>query len=149
MHPLWDVGLPGDSIDTSAQRVRADFPTQYPTELTQRWMSSDDGFALDANIFHRPECGGGVEFVNGAVALGGLIGWAVRTVSPVTFATKWHIGRARPEEVAYSIRSGDLEADWETRFLLGLLENYSEATGFTAYPGEGSPVHPSYPAMHS
>merc|ERR1719188_2284513 len=139
MHPLWEhgrwQGVPGDTMNASAQRVRADFPTQFPTELTQRWMASDNGFTLDANIFHRPECGGGVEFVNGVVALGGLIGWAVQTVSPVAFATKWHVGRARPEEVAHSIRSGDLEADFETRLLLGLLENHSEATSFTAYPG--------------
>merc|ERR1712127_53576 len=113
-----------------------------------RWSASDSGFTLDANIFHRPECGSGVEFVNGPVALGGLIGWAVATVSPAAFAVKWQVGLARPEEVAHSIRSGELEADDEITALVDSLD-FSDASSFTAYRGAGSPVHPSYPAMHS
>jgi len=144
LHPLFNQD---EDIDASAQRVRADFPTQFPTQVIERWMGSSEGLTMDANIFHRPECGGGVEFVNGAVALGGLIGWAVSVVSPVAFATKWHIGRARPEELAFSIRQGDLKASKEiTELVKGL--DFQDAGGFTAYR-EGSPVHPSYPAMHS
>jgi len=69
------------------------------------------------------------------------------TVSPVAFATKWHVGRARPEEVAWSLRQGELKADPETTSLIRGM-NFGSATNFTAYR-EGSPVHPAYPAMHS
>jgi len=144
VHPLFNAE---DSIQDSANRVQADFPTQFPTQMLETWMGSKAGLTLDANIFHRPECGGGVEFVNGAVALGGLVGWAVSTVSPVAFATKWQVGRARPEEMAFNIRNGELKASKAVTKLVKSVK-FNDAAGFTAY-SEGSPLHPSYPAMHS
>lgn len=145
VHTLFDQN---ELIETSAQRVASDFPTHFPTQMIEKWMSSRDGLKLDSNIFHRPECGGGVEFVNGPVALGNLIGWAVSTVSPVAFAIKWHVGRARPEELAYSVRKGELAADRDiTKLVRGM--SFGDAADFTAYKGAGSPVHPAYPAMHS
>lgn len=154
-HPLFAAG---QEMHSSAQLVRADFPTLYPTELVKRWLTSDEGFTLDQNIFNLPQCGNqGTEFVNGAVALGGIIGWAVQTVSPVCFATKWHCGRARPEELAWSLYTQQSGSTSFQRTALKVInqvvkdKTLSKAEfvrKFTAYD-EGSPFHPSYPAMHS
>ena len=49
----------------------------------------------------------GNDFVNKVVMLANVIGWAVSVVSPYAFAAKWQNGRARPEEVAWAVHSGD------------------------------------------
>ena len=77
-----------------------------------------------------------------------MAGWAVSEVSPTAFACKWGNGRARPEEVAWAVSQGNLPgvpASIRTKITNMTLVS---ATDFTAYP-EGSPRHPSYPAMHS
>mmetsp|Transcript_19848 Transcript_19848/g.29226 ORF Transcript_19848/g.29226 Transcript_19848/m.29226 type:complete len:486 (-) Transcript_19848:159-1616(-) len=146
VHPLFSDT---ETIDDSAQRVRADFPTDFPTALFKRFASSNGGVTLDPLIFEQCSYKGS-EFVNGPVAIGEIIGWAVRTVSPAAFASKWYVGRARPEEVAWEISQGgrtpfDVPSDIQS----SIHEmNLTSAADFTAYE-EGSPVHPSYPAMHS
>ena len=63
---------------------------------------------------------------------------------------KWYYGRARPEEVVWEIVNG--RTDGVPPDLLALIEGnfatINSATEFTAYP-EGSPCHPSFPAMHA
>jgi hypothetical protein len=146
VHPLFEQD---ETMEVSAQRVRQDFPTHFPTLQIVKWID-DKRLTLDANIVQHPRCNAGVEFVNGEVALGELVGWAVATVSPAAFATKWFVGRARPEEVAYSISSdaGDLDAPTRIR---NMIDSMAMVNGqdFTAYKAAGSPIHPSYPAMHS
>lgn len=145
MHPLFDEA---EDISASAQRVRADFPTHFPNLQITRFLGQ--GLKLDDNIFRRPECGqsGTPEFVNGAVALSGIAGWAITQVSPVAFASKWHVGRQRPEEVAMLVSQGELAgASAELEQAVKQM-SLSHAAEFTAYT-EGSPVHPSWPAMHS
>merc|ERR1719263_2153745 len=88
------------------------------------------------------------DFVNTHVLLARLAGWAVSVVSPAAFASKWHHGRARPEEVAWAVARGQLpSAPWAVAQAIQAM-NLTSAADFTAYP-EGSPRHPSYPAMHS
>eukprot|EP00959_Pyramimonas_sp_CCMP1952_P383652 8040123-Pyramimonas_sp.AAC.1 len=84
-------------MEQSAQRVRADFPTQFPTEQITSYLSSM-ALTMDPEIFGQASCTSTVEFVNGPVALGRLIGWAIAEVSPAAFGCKWYVGRARPEE---------------------------------------------------
>jgi len=84
--------------------------------------------------------------------LADLCTWAFGAVGPQNFQTKWHVGRPRPEEVVWKIYNGELtESDGvpsaivtivKTRFELDRMQD------FTAY-SEGSPDHPSFPAMHS
>eukprot|EP00959_Pyramimonas_sp_CCMP1952_P331614 6944119-Pyramimonas_sp.AAC.1 len=85
-------------MEQSAQRVRADFPTQFPTEQIMSYLGSM-ALTMDPEIFGQASCASTVEFVNGPVALGRMIGWAIAEVSPAAFACKWYVGRARPEEV--------------------------------------------------
>lgn len=75
-------------------------------------------------------------------------GWAMSVVGPHNFAAKWHVGRARPEEVIWLIRKGkiqgvpnDIQRDIRQM-------NLRSAADFTAYE-EGCPKHPSWPAMHA
>jgi len=143
VHPMFK---PEQTMEESAQRVRADFPTDFPTMQIKRFLEQG-GLRLDPQIFQREECGGGREFVNGAVALSGLAGWAVAQVSPAAFGSKWHIGRIRPEEVAILVSSAELDADEDIRGAIAAM-GLREAAGFTAYE-DGSPVHPAWPAMHS
>jgi hypothetical protein len=76
--------------------------------------------------------------------------WAIGTVGPHNFGLKWHVGRARPEEVAWMISQGKLETDVVPVDIVESVEamNLTHAVGFTAYP-EGCPMHPAWPAMHS
>lgn len=80
-----------------------------------------------------------------------LTTWAVSKVGPYNFAAKYYVGRARPEEVAWLISQGSLtESDGVPSDVVEDIQSFNlqSATDFTAYP-EGSPAHPSWPAMHS
>jgi len=64
---------------------------------------------------------------------------------------KWMFGRARPEEVAWKIARGTIgTADGVPQDIVDDIKKMSlrGPKDFTAYE-EGSPVHPSWPAMHS
>lgn len=76
---------------------------------------------------------------------------AVDAVAPITFLLKWHTGVPRPEEVAWLISRGVYTA--KDGVPVDIVESIQSmdlqhATDFTAYP-MGSPMHPSWPAMHS
>lgn len=91
------------------------------------------------------------EFLREIVLLSYLNTWATSTVGPSNFGIKYYVGRARPEEVAWMIAQGDLRAgDGVPEDIVECVEDFDlmSATEFTAYP-EGSPMHPSWPAMHS
>ena len=72
---------------------------------------------------------------------------AIATVGPHNFGAKWFAG---PEEVAHKVKVGDIPAEYvPTEIVSALSEmDFDTAPAFTAYP-EGSPNHPSWPAMHS
>lgn len=132
----------GMSMEEAAEAVHTDFPSKWPTELTKYLLA--DGAQMDSDIVpQRTED----DFVNRHVMLAELIGWAVSTVSPTTFAAKWEHGRARPETVAWAVHTGKLDAPQTIQDKIASM-NLSSAEDFTAFP-EGSPVHPSWPAMHS
>merc|ERR1719323_1515597 len=142
-------------MDEGAELVRADFPTDFPTLLIKRFLDSatlvDFGLTLDDQIFRQKSCGrqDKPEFVNGGVALSGLIAWAITQVSPVAFASKWYNGRMRPEETAMMVTNGCLDSEVPAYIKSAILDmRLKTAVNFTAYD-EGSPVHPAYPAMHS
>jgi hypothetical protein len=96
--------------------------------------------------------------------------WAINMVGPKNFASKWYVGRARPEETAWSVHctiirhindATDVEKEaCDGAIHLNLADipddiqesvaemNLTHMQSFGAYE-EGSPTHPSWPAMHS
>jgi membrane-associated phospholipid phosphatase len=144
----------GFSFEEAAEAVRADFPTEWPTKLAQQFLSN--GTELDSAVIstRSPK-----DFVNTQVMLARVIGWAVSTVSPPAFALKWDQGRPRPEEAAAAVRNGLFDTLPEDKRPPEKLKYYINAVysgapedqtqvSWTAYKN-GSPRHPSWPAMHS
>merc|ERR1719264_28807 len=95
------VGLPaifqGYTMEQGAAAVEADFPSKFPTECVEQFLGQ--GVDFDETIVPHNTAD---DFVNKQVMLSRIIGWAIATVSPVCFASKWHEGRPRPEEVAWA-----------------------------------------------
>lgn len=132
----------GKDMAEAAEAVHADFPTDFPTALAKQFLA--EGAKIDTDILPALTQ---AEFVNSVVALSEIIGWGVSTVSPSAFASKWEYGRPRPEEVAWAIHTGELDAPAHIKEKVAALDLQS-MEDFTAYP-EGAPRHPAYPAMHS
>lgn len=157
------MGLPniwsGYTIDDVAEAVHDEFPGSIHIELIKDLF----GGALDKP--YGPNCADCVlvnrtiipsqsltEFIRGAVMLSDLNTWAFGAIGPLNFSVKWFVGRARPEEVVWEIYNNRLtEANGvpprlantiRTQFTMNRMQD------FTAY-AEGSPDHPSWPAMHS
>ena len=74
--------------------------------------------------------------------------WAINLICPATFLLKWEVGRLRPEEAAFQVARGLFNdvPDSLQQLIDSMYLKTPEA--FTAYP-KGSPLHPSWPAMHS
>jgi len=69
------------------------------------------------------------------------------------FTFQWFVGRARPEEVVWAIYNGRLTSEVNgvpADLVRTIREDFrlNRMQDFTAYD-EGSPDHPSWPAMHS
>jgi len=92
----------------------------------------------------------GTRFLRGIIALADLHTWSVGVVAPHNFGAKWYAGRARPEEVAYKVSTGEIKEEYVPVDIFTAIKDMglTKATDFTQYP-EGSPMHPSWPAMHS
>jgi len=93
--------------------------------------------------------------------------WAIDIIAPTNFAAKYFVGRARPEEIAWSVHCSLPENIYVSACASAIKLNVTNPAivpasviskirsmaltsmqSFTGYP-EGSPVHPSWPAMHS
>lgn len=133
----------GYTLKQAAEAVHADLPTEWPTKLLQQFLT--EGAKCDPSVV--PQLSGS-DFVNTVVTSAGVLGMATAAVSPSAFACKWHEGRARPEEAAFAASKGELAG--APPALRAKLQRLMMPTmeSFTAYP-EGSPRHPSWPAMHS
>jgi hypothetical protein len=134
-------------------------------------LGTTEGIAIDNNIIpKRSE----QQFLHGPVMLANLNTWSIDMVGPTNFAAKYFCGRARPEEVAWAIRCSnyqfvapaggcdesfvfDLTNATTPELLLAVPQNIIDTVlgmdlqrmeDFTHYL-EGSPPHPSWPAMHS
>jgi hypothetical protein len=86
------------------------------------------------------------------IRLADLNTWAIGAVAPTDFDLKWYMGRPRPEDVAYKIAEGELTAnDGVPQDIISKIDlmDLDSATTFTQRIFEGSPTHPSWPAMHS
>ena len=131
-----------------AEAVHDEWPGSHHVELIKYLLGQ--GAKIDRDILPALS---GLSFVRGPVALADLNTWAVGTVGPHNFQVKWAAGRARPEEVAWWIHEADeaeLSAKGVPESIVTHIKamNLADAPSFTAY-AEGSPKHPSWPAMHS
>jgi membrane-associated phospholipid phosphatase len=140
---LWE----GMSIVEVAEAVHDEYPGANQVELIQ-WLWQE-GAQLDYNILPFRSS---LDFVGLVIRLADLNTWAIGAVSPTNFHLKWYVGRPRPEEVAYKIAKGELTfTDGVPQDIINKIVSMGlgdSATAFTAY-AEGSPTHPSWPAMHS
>jgi len=107
------------------------------------------------------------QFLHGPVMYSNLNTWAIDIIAPTNFAAKYFVGRARPEEIAWSVHCSLPENIYVSACASAIKLNVTNPAivpasviskirsmaltsmqSFTGYP-EGSPVHPSWPAMHS
>ena len=122
------------------------YPGSVQAELIKSLMAN--GVKVDSSIIPL-RCK--VEFLRGIVMLAELNTWAWGTAGPPNFGLKYHVGRVRPEEMAFLISEGSLTAGdgVPEDILVNIpLKSLKKMEDFTAYP-EGCPMHPSWPAMHS
>lgn len=95
------------------------------------------------------------DFIGVQVRIAEINAWTFAKVAPVNFMLKWHYGMPRPEEVAWLIANDRIRDDLASTevgpALVSDIKSMQLANreDFTAYKKQGSPTHPSYPAMHS
>lgn len=147
------------TVNQVAEAVHNEYPGLEQQKLISVLIAQ--GITPDTNIFPR-RCK--KDFLRGIVMSAHLNTWAIDTVGAANFAVKYFVGRARPEEVAWSVRCSIDGNDSKSECAdVPVFDLYSIPTSikqkvrrmklqsmesFTAYP-EGSPMHPSFPAMHS
>lgn len=135
------------SIDDVAEAVFDEFPGVYHNQLITNWLAEKS--VKHNNVIPKF---GKIDFVRGPVLLSDLVGLSISLVGPCNFIMKWEVGRSRPEEIASKIFKDEIFVPPEYGNIVKkakLMNRLDEsATRFTAYP-EGSPTHPSWPAMHS
>jgi PAP2 superfamily len=135
------------SISQVSESVHDEYPGSLQATFTE-WLVKDKTLKLDQSIVpFRSQS----DFLGKVVRSSFLNSWAVAEVGPITFFAKWAVGRPRPEEVAYLISQDTLTAaDGVPEHVVQKVKSMKleSAESFTGYP-EGSPKHPSWPAMHS
>lgn len=136
----------GFDILEVAEAVHDEFPGIYHIEMITNWLNQG---RITPNNKVIPKFGK-IDFLRGPVLLSDMVGLAIRLVGTCNFALKWEVGRARPEEIAWKIKEGELKVPTSYQRVSNIIEDMDldSATRFTAY-AEGSPTHPSWPAMHS
>ena len=142
MLPLPDQWSDFDAFEV-AKAVHDEFPGIHHIELMGTFMSQK---AKINRTVVPSDCQ--KEFVRGPVMLADLVGFSIRTVAPTNFGAKWYCGRPRPEEIAIQVKDGTIQDVPEDIVAALDYMPFQNQTAFTAYP-EGSPTHPSWPAMHS
>jgi len=158
--PASSINLPlpeifaGFNLDMVAEAVHDEYPNTHQSNNIARMLGAG-GVTIDNNVIPRRS---NAQFLRGPVLLADMNTWALGLIGPHSFAAKYAVGRARPEEIAWAIYQGiiprsDLRGRTRDAFddVVTKLENmggFTAAADFTAYD-EGSPAHPSWPAMHS
>eukprot|EP00536_Pseudo-nitzschia_multiseries_P018295 jgi/Psemu1/54964/gm1.54964_g len=136
------------TLDDVARAVQGEYPGLHQSKLIETFFKEGVEMYRDTSPFRSV-----VDFIGTDIRLAALNTWAFEAVAPINFLLKWHVGMPRPEEVAWMIYKGRFtpEADGVPEDLVALIQsmgNLDHAAAFTAYE-DGSPMHPSFPAMHS
>mmetsp|Transcript_9384 Transcript_9384/g.10711 ORF Transcript_9384/g.10711 Transcript_9384/m.10711 type:complete len:385 (+) Transcript_9384:97-1251(+) len=135
------------TVNDVAEAVHDEYPGQHQAEFIFDLLNGKYGrVQIDDTIIPRRAR---AQFLHGIVMLADLNTWSVSNVGPYNFGAKWFAGRARPEEVAWKIKTGELEmAPQWIKSKIDKFPDFTSPEKFTNYQ-EGSPRHPSWPAMHS
>ena len=135
------------SLTDIANAVKGEYPGYHQATIIEQMFKDGIEMHRDMSPFRSA-----VDFVGTEVRMASINIWSVEEVAAIDFMLKWNVGMPRPEEVVWLIANGgfttendDIPADIVT---LIKSMNLSHAAEFTAYE-DGSPMHPSYPAMHS
>ena len=151
---------PNYDMEAVAEAVHDEFPGIHHSSHIQRLFGP--GGVHRSYQLNCPTCAGidkdiiplpsNDEFLRGAVLLADIATWAIGVVGPPNFGVKWFVGRPRPEEVVWEIYNDRMsQSDGVPGYIVETVKQQFDLTkmeDFTAYP-EGSPRHPSWPAMHA
>ena len=130
------------TIGEVAEAVHSEYPGYWQGAVLQSFWKEKMKF--DTNIFPFHSLNDFGLFIRCTA----MNEWAINLICPVTFLVKWEVGRLRPEEAAFQVARRMFDDVPEN--LQQLIDSMDLQTPeeFTAYV-EGSPLHPSWPAMHS
>jgi membrane-associated phospholipid phosphatase len=134
------------TLDDIAKVVKGEYPASLQQQLIETMFKSGVRSDYSAKPFRSV-----VDYVGTEVRIAYLNSWSIECVGAISFMLKWHIGMPRPEEMAWLIYTGEFNADdGVPQDIIDSILNMklTNATEFTAYEN-GSPLHPSWPAMHS
>lgn len=96
----------GMDVHGVAEAVHDEYPGSLQAELIQ-WLWQQK-VPVDHDILpFRSK----YDFIGYEVMMADLNTWAIGLVGPTNFFTKWFVGRPRPEEIAWKIRTGELTVD--------------------------------------
>jgi len=134
-------------LDDVAMSVEGEFSNAHQQSYLINITGSGVDLTTDMGNDFRCE----LDFLAMPIRMAAINAWSLEMVGPVNFNLKWHFGLCRPEEVAWLIHTGDFnETDGVPPEVISVIQSMKlqKATDFTAYEN-GSPMHPSFPAMHS
>jgi hypothetical protein len=134
------------TLDEIAGLVMGEYPASLQQELVGKLFK--EGISLNHDVVRFRSV---VDIVSKQFRFSCLNTWSVDAVAPVTFLLKWEKGVPRPEEMAWMISTGKITTeDGVPQDLVDSIQSMdlAHAADFTAYP-TGSPMHPSWPAMHA
>ena len=96
------------------------------------------------------------QFLCGIITVAEISTWSHGVVALHNVGAKWSGGGARPKEIAWLVRTGQVDAERFIRRKINRIRNINQANDFTLYRGDNSreeqmgyPRHPTWPAMHS
>ena len=130
------------TIGEVAEAVHSEYPGLWQGVLLQSLWKEKMKFDTSIFPFHS------VNNFGLFIRCTAMNSWAINLICPATFLLKWEVGRLRPEEAAFQVARrmfNDVPDGLQELVDTMHLQTPEE---FTAYP-EGSPLHPSWPAMHS
>jgi hypothetical protein len=99
--PLPDAWM-NFTIKNVVEAVHDEFLGIYHIGLLTEWDKAKS-IKIDQRII---PFSSNIDFIRSNVMLADLVTWAIARVGPSNFLLKWHIGLARPEEIAYKIATG-------------------------------------------
>lgn len=136
-----------NNLNEVAEFVHNEFPGSIQALLLSDILQKKHGpVVVDPNIIPRRT---DFLFLQKDFLLAHINTWTMSVVGPHNFCAKWYCGRPRPEEVVWAIKQGEITEGVPPDIAARIRElDINSAPEFTAY-AEGSPRHPSWPAMHA
>ena len=134
------------TLNDIAKAVQGEYPAYHQQTFIEQMFKDGVEMYHDMGPFRSV-----VDFIGTEIRIASLNVWAFEAVAPVNFMLKWHLGIPRPEEVVWMIHNDAFtSSDGVPEDLVTSIKSMGlqHASDFTTYE-DGSPMHPSFPAMHS